>query len=126
MAPFDWGDYLALAEELAARGGDEAAQRSAISRAYYAALGRASDLLRAEGREVSPLRTHSVVWRAFKNSADSRRFTVGVNLDRLRRLRERADYAGRFDEDLSDAAREAVERAGSILRTIDDVRSGPA
>jgi hypothetical protein len=36
---FDWSRYLDLADELARRVSDEAAERSAISRAYYAAFG---------------------------------------------------------------------------------------
>jgi uncharacterized protein (UPF0332 family) len=35
---FEWIDFLELAEDLAARQHDEAAARTAISRAYYAAF----------------------------------------------------------------------------------------
>ncbi len=44
---FVWTDYLVLAERLAARDADEAALRTAISRAYYAAYHRASTYVRA-------------------------------------------------------------------------------
>lgn len=42
--PFDWGEFLALARDLQGRSGpgysEEAAHRTAVSRAYYAAFGR--------------------------------------------------------------------------------------
>ena len=122
VSRFDWRGYLLLAEELGARIGDEAALRSAISRAYYSALGRASELLRSEGIDVSPLRTHSFVWRAYKNSSDPRRSVVGMNLDWLRHLRDRADYASEFDGEPSDVARDAVLRAKAILQSLDEIR----
>ena len=121
MNPFDWSGYLALADELASRTGDEAAERSAISRAYYAALGRASGLLKAEGRAISPFKTHSMVWRAFKHSGDPARETIGMDLDELRRLRDRADYTEVFEGDLSDAARDAVMRARRLLESLDAI-----
>lgn len=125
VSPFDWGGYLTLAEALSSQIGDEAALRSAISRAYYAALGRAVGLLTNEGRTVSPFKTHSVVWRAFKQSSDPRRVVVGTNLDRLRWLRERADYGSVFEDDLREAVHEAIERATRVLQTLDDLRSEP-
>ena len=122
---FDWRDYLTLAERLAREAGDEAAQRTAISRAYYAALGRAAALLRSEGVAVSPLRTHATVWRAFKHSSDARRSAVGMDLDWLRLQRNLADYADVFEGDLSDVAGDAVELAASILRAINDIQAAP-
>ncbi len=76
---FDWRDYLLLAEDLATRQGDEAAARSAISRAYYAALGRAAEVLRGEGRTISFMQTHSDVWRALRRGPDLRRGPRAIN-----------------------------------------------
>ena len=123
--PFQWDDYLRLAEELATRQGDEAAERSAISRAYYAALGRAADLLRSEGRSISPRTTHGDIWRAFKNSSDARRVEVGQQLDALRQLRNRADYDSSFNGDPTAVARDAATLARRVLDALDEVRSGP-
>ncbi len=42
MADFDWAEFLDLGEELVRRRGDAAAERTAISRSYYAAFHWAS------------------------------------------------------------------------------------
>ena len=39
MSPFDWSEFLTVAEELARRTDDEVALRTAIGRAYYATFG---------------------------------------------------------------------------------------
>ena len=44
---FDWTEYLTLAQELVQRE-EEACLRSAISRAYYAAFGKARERLEQE------------------------------------------------------------------------------
>lgn len=126
MLPFAWRNYLPLAAELAGRAGDEAAARTAIGRAYYAVLGEAAALLRTEGIAVSPLRIHTDVWRIYKRSIDPSRQLIAAHLNRLRRPRNAADYDVVFPEDLSAMARDAVERAEIVLRTLDDLRSAPA
>jgi hypothetical protein len=124
--PFDWGEFLTIAGELAPRVDNEAAARTAISRAYYAALGRAATWLRSEGVPISSLRIHGEVWRAFQNSRDPRRAAIGRDLDWLRQQRNRADYDGSTQDGLPFLASEAVVRAAAILRALDDLRSAPA
>lgn len=126
MRPFDWAEFLTLAEELAPRSGDDAAARSAISRSYYAALGRAAAHLRAEGVPISQLQIHGQVSRAFQNSRDERRKTIAQHLIWLRQQRNRADYDAAPWAGLADIAGDAVAHAGSILRSLDDLRSTPA
>ncbi len=66
--PFDWFEYLTLAEELALRMKEEAAVRSAISRAYYAGFNLARIRL---GQNNVPLARHLSLgsqearWRAY-------------------------------------------------------------
>ncbi len=89
---FDWGAYLDLADELANRS-DEAALRSAISRAYYAALGLARDLLESEDQTFAFTdNLHSLVWRAVSSSADDIRYYIGIDGRWLRLNRNAADY----------------------------------
>ena len=45
---FEWAAYHTLARELATRSGDEAALRTAVSRAYYAAFCRARNFFCVE------------------------------------------------------------------------------
>lgn len=124
--PFDWAEFLTLAEELAPRAGDEAAARSAISRAYYAALGLAAAHLRAEGVPISQLQIHGQVSKAFQNSRDERRKDIAQHLIWLRQQRNRADYDAAPWAGLEDFARDAVAQAGSLLQTLDDLRAPPA
>ncbi len=50
MTPFDWHDFLSLANET----GDEAAQRTAISCGYYANLALAALPLLCRGQDSTP------------------------------------------------------------------------
>ncbi len=90
MTPFDWGRYLSLAYTLAADP-DEASQRSAISRAYYACFGRASSYARNHGYTQSGS-SHDRVWEWFKQS----RLPSGGDINELgKRIKNRrtvADY----------------------------------
>jgi hypothetical protein len=90
---FDWTEYLDLAAELARRRGDPAAERSAISRACYAAFHAASDHFVAAGERLTLLgEDHVIVWDWFLASADRRLRSIGANGKRLRRWRRVADY----------------------------------
>ena len=119
---FDWSEFLDLAAELADRS-EEAALRSAISRSYYAALGKARELLESEG-EVFPLdaSVHSLVWQAFANSADHRRFYIAVDSRWLRLNRNSADYDSEFT-DAALRARQAIRKARTLLAALERVRS---
>lgn len=108
MTPFDWEEYLELAERLVAWRGYPAAERSAISRAYYAAFHKAKAycLLRG-GRLTFQGEDHGAVADWFKDSVNRDLRKIGVDLERLRRLRRVADYDERFAH-LSSEAEAAV------------------
>jgi uncharacterized protein (UPF0332 family) len=90
--PFDWPEYLRLAEELAQRQSDEAALRSAISRAYYAAFCCACNYLRQKGIPVPQGEgSHDRVWKSFKGLGRTLS-NVPEKGDRLKRQRVEADY----------------------------------
>jgi hypothetical protein len=67
---FEWIDAFGLAHDLAARP-DEAAQRSAISRAYDAVFGAARDRLTERGRRASGGPPHHRAWKTDQDSARS-------------------------------------------------------
>jgi uncharacterized protein (UPF0332 family) len=95
---FNWLEYFVLAQELVGQSGtlagQEARQRSAISRAYYAAFCQARNHLRdKEGHSLpEDVQVHAYVRDQFRNSPDSRRKQIGENLNRLRIARNKADY----------------------------------
>lgn len=95
---FPWADYLAVARHLkdhsTASGYWEGCLRSAISRAYYAALNTARNLLRDQwGIEVpEDARIHTFVPQWFMREDDVDQQEIGVLLERLRDRRRKADY----------------------------------
>ena len=97
---FDWQEYLALAREMADTGEPatatlEARLRCAVSRAYYAAFGRASRYLRElHGFDDLPADgdVHKEVAHRFKGDGDAAWRAIGKDLDELREYRNDADY----------------------------------
>src|SRR6266851_2866953 len=113
---FDWLEYLSLARELVVQStgtsSQEARLRSAISRAYYAAFKMAFAYLRARDSSIVFVRTdiHTYVLERFKYNPDLAHREVGVNLDRLRRERNKADYDDSIDR-LPDTTAKALIQA---------------
>jgi len=95
---FNWSEYLNLAQELVGQtgtpAGQEARQRSALSRAYYAAFCQARNHLRDKEGHSLPGggQVHVYVRDQFRNSSDPMRNQIGQNLNRLRIDRNKADY----------------------------------
>jgi uncharacterized protein (UPF0332 family) len=85
-------DFLTLAQALAAQT-TEAAWRSAVSRAYYAAFHVARRLLEDLGFTVpSDEKAHAYLWLRLSNSGDPQTLRAGSDLRDLRRYRNEADY----------------------------------
>ena len=89
---FDWNDYKIFAEELNATRTDEAAQRSAISRVYYAVFNQAYDYLRAQGfARRAGEGIHKQVWYEYRKGHRTRK-AIGTNGSRLHDNRVAVDY----------------------------------
>lgn len=119
--PFDWNEFLALARDLQGRSGagysDEAANRTAVSRAYYAAFGRMR--LFAENR---------LGFRSQGTADDHVRLVQHLQGDplwirsasilrRLRRWRNQCDYASDV-RGLQNVVAAAIRDADRILQQI--------
>lgn len=107
----------------------EAALRSAISRAYYAALGVAYERLVDFGWTLPRGSIHHQVWSAYARSTDPRRRDIANLGFPLRNLRNDADYKRRFPYPLPETATEALHSADeliALLREIDADESGYA
>jgi len=93
---FNWVDYLNLAEilirERAKLGYEEACQRSAISRAYYATFMSATQKAKAEGWVTPGREQHRAIRNHFTKTTDKDRQRIGTWLQRLADNRESADY----------------------------------
>lgn len=116
---FTWFDYFELAAELAARTGDEAAERTAISRAYYAVFCTARRLLRARGERLpGGGRDHVAVWDRFHAIPDPVHRRIADRGRRLRRRRGRADYEDVYAELVRDA-RSSIRLARLVLTDLE-------
>jgi hypothetical protein len=90
--PFDWPDFLTLADELAKRT-EESCLRTAISRAYYYAyhLGR-QRIIDNEFQIVPGGDSHKQVWEKFEGSPDWECKKLALLAGLLKDKRQRADY----------------------------------
>jgi hypothetical protein len=116
---FNWSNFLDIATELSGRA-DEASLRSAISRAYYAAYNIACDL--SETLKVPKYDnvqgSHQVVWNNYQASRSKNLRKAGVDGDRLRQRRTRADYHSSF-KTISQDALDSVQDAQKIVTALE-------
>jgi len=115
---FDWKDYHSLANELYGGQGnssDEAANRSAISRAYYAAFHEALQHAPARISKSKSGSKHQQLIRHYK-AGDKRERQVGRFLETLRDNRNAADY----DSDIG-GPRQCAFKAQHSLHLTDQV-----
>ena len=98
---FNWANFQTIADELAKRD-DETAIRSAISRYYYAVFGSARLYLIDYKNRQSLANKTSNVHRDVKNileySPDETESEIGENLNKMRKLRNDADYDWKKDK----------------------------
>jgi uncharacterized protein (UPF0332 family) len=108
--PFDWNDFLTLAEELARRG-DEASKRSAISRAYYAVYHRAlARVVQRSGPCPQGQASHTWCWSKYQATNDLSCKELGNAGSRMKRRRQAADYNDnipRLDDQVQDMLEDA-------------------
>ena len=117
--PFDWLEFLTLAEELGERA-DEGSLRSALSRAYYyvyhLALRRAQD----NNFKATPGEgTHTQLWRVFSTNPEPACWKLAEIAVRLKEKRERADYNlsyPRLQEEVPDVLADARDFATRLAR----------
>ncbi len=82
--PWAWEDFLVLAKKLAEAPATEAAYRSSVSRAYYAAYHVAKITLEASGLTIPRgAGSHKRVWDAYSFSSADRARAVGIALPLL-------------------------------------------
>ncbi len=106
MTRFDWRQFIRVARELGGRAGDEASQRSAISRAYYGVYGLAAGRLIDAGWTAPSGSRHHRVWTAYRTSSSNECRRISVLGFHLRDRRVTADYAATLPHGF-DPAREA-------------------
>ena len=116
---FDWATFLDLAEKLA-REPDESCQRSAVSRAYYAAYCCARNKLR-DNREFTPTgrgTDHDKVWELFQKSTEKERRRIGCLGNGLKIMRSQVDY----EDKVPDLAKHIARAPGNARRLLSDLQ----
>ena len=109
--------FSGLAEELATRPNNEAAARTAISRAYYATFHAGRDYLARAGVPFDRSRNaHLQVQEALRK----RSIQTGEDIEQLHFWRKRADYDNPRLSDVNEQARSAVTLA---RQTIDAIKA---
>jgi len=117
---FDWSDYLHLSGRLLESDpDDEACQRSAIGRSYYAMFNTAKALLINERVAIPPTgAAHEIAWQAMQQAPRGVRRRIAQAGFRVRRRRDLADY----EADYPTVAADAVRCVEWSRRTVDDIR----
>lgn len=108
-------DILAIAQQCLAMRPEEAADRAAISRAYYAAFSRASDYC---GSFPRPEGSHEEVIKAVRELDFNDSYHHAQELAQLKKLRVKADYKRNDIIDRRDAEL-AVDDAGLLIQWFD-------
>jgi uncharacterized protein (UPF0332 family) len=117
-------EFLSLAQMLVADR-SEAAWRSAVSRAYYAAFHRARELLEDLSFAVPRgERAHGYLWLRLSNCGDPQLQTAGTGLNSLRQDRNRADYDLQRPMTQANATR-SVKAAEFIIQQLAKAATGP-
>jgi len=124
---FNWVDFLALADTLvrdpSSPGPEEASLRSAISRAYYAAFCSARNFARdSENLALEhTARDHQLVRYHFQGASDRTHRKIGLNLNRLRNNRNKADYDDTLVDRPVSLAQSSVAVARNVLNALNSL-----
>ena len=123
---FDWEEYFNLAKELAGTT-EEAKLRSAVSRAYYSAFCLARNYLRdiqqdprLSWHKTYDINAHQYVAEKFiyNQSKSQTMIEIGQNLNRLRKMRNNADYEDTIFNNLQKEASYALMLAEKIISAL--------
>jgi hypothetical protein len=118
--PFNWSEFYRLATQLGTQLADEAALRSAVSRAYYATYHLADERRSANNLSLPPIPNagmHLRLWYLFRNHPHASCRKIGIDGDRLRKRRARADYEPVIPNLPSELIL-AMQEAQSLIRSI--------
>src|SRR5687767_3400745 len=125
---FNWRDFLTFAENIEPAssnvGPREAALRSAVSRAYYAAFQASMEFGKQDG--YVPTGTgedHFKIRKHFRESKPTheRKKKISIELDRLYDLRRKADYENALKTSPENMANFALGMARSVFSYIGEL-----
>ncbi|EKF49131.1 hypothetical protein H17ap60334_07433 [Thermosipho africanus H17ap60334] len=116
---FHWDEFLSLAKDLVnfklQHCSEEAAYRSAISRAYYAAFCYIRDYV-IDNLEFNPEKNANVHYLLREHLKKHGKIKVASRLNELRMRRNRCDYDNEVINNISFIANEAVADAEELIK----------
>jgi uncharacterized protein (UPF0332 family) len=116
-------DFWDLADRLLVTENNPPGNRTAISRAYYAAFLTASDFLGAMGITLRGEKKHTDAAVILSNTNDPSVDAAGVLLGQLREERNKADYTmNSRDQEDNAYARPRVTEAQTVMATLNGCR----
>ncbi len=112
---FNWEDYLRLAKQLSQDSTDEAALRSAVSRAYYAVFCKARNMISREtGKNFTGTADdHQEVWNTYRLRGGTPK-TIGDWGVQLRKSRNHVDYDNEVTN-LPSVVQKSIDKAERII-----------
>ena len=120
---FDWNDFKILADKLR-ENEDEASQRTAISRIYYAVYWKARNVLEEDGfifRQYDS--SHRQIWEEYKNKGITFR-AISISGSALHQNRVQADYFAEI-KDLKNLQIESVKLADNVFKYLQQIEKKP-
>jgi len=113
--PFDWKNFLILADELA-RKFDEASKRTAISRAYYCVFNLAiTQAVSNVGPRPQRTPSHKWCWEQYIGTPDLACRQLGIDGQRMMQRRRKADYDPKDNPRLDDDVLRMLEEAHQFV-----------
>jgi uncharacterized protein (UPF0332 family) len=125
---FNWKDYLTFAENLQAApntpGPEEAALRSAVSRAYYSAFRAALEYGKKNGYTATRTgEDHNKIREYFRNiqTNHAKNLDISTQLNRLHDYRRQADYENTLKTKPENMIVYAISMAKKVFQNIEDL-----
>ncbi len=114
---FDWNEFKILAEKLKDEK-DEASQRTAISRLYYAIYWKARIQIVSKGYRYDRNKSsHKQIWNEYLNKSDLDNQDIGKKGKELHSYRIQADYYNQIRR-LEDLIEDSFDVAKEVLETL--------
>ena len=125
---FTWKDFLTFAENIKAApnvpGPEEAALRSAVSRAYYAAFRAALEFGKQNGFTATRSgEDHNKIREHFRKSKTNhdKNLDISTQLNRLHDLRRQADYENTLKQKPENMVYYAINMAKKVFERIEEL-----
>ena len=132
---FDWNEFISLGNEYIAENNSPAKHRTGISRFYYGAFCSSRDLINEKatylGKKSKMIMTshsadvHNETSRIFKHhkkyKKDNKGKIISKNLNKLRKMRNKADYDKTINQPLPDMIKKSKKISEVILNQLNEL-----